>query len=62
MTKSQHQLAHAIQSLKITIHDGLNSLQKAGVISDNCVTIEDVADEDARRAVRFLKEWPREER
>ena len=35
-------------------NEGLNLLQDRGVISDLCVTVEDVATQDAERAVRWL--------
>lgn len=32
----------------------LNLCQQAGVVSDNCITWEDVAREDLERAIEFL--------
>lgn len=36
----------------------MNLLQSAGIISDLCVTSEDVWWEDAQRAVEYLKKEP----
>lgn len=42
----------------LTLHptpDALARLQLAGVVSDNCLTVEDVAEADCERAVKFLE-------
>lgn len=33
----------------------MNVLQDAGIVSDNCITTEDVAEADVDRAVTYLK-------
>lgn len=34
----------------------MNDLQNAGIVSDNCVTLADVAECDATRAMKWLDE------
>lgn len=38
--------------------EGLNVLTEAGVISDNAVTVDDIALADLERATEFMKGWP----
>lgn len=43
----------------LTLHptpDALARLQLAGVVSDNCLTVEDVAEADCEMAIQFLKD------
>ena len=47
-------LPEAFTSCGTSDNEGLNLLQDRGVISDLCVTVEDVATQDAERAVRWL--------
>ena len=47
-------LPEAFTSCGMSDNEGLNLLQDRGVISDLCVTVEDVATQDAERAVRWL--------
>lgn len=35
--------------------EAMDTLQIAGIISDNCVTAKDVADVDCKEAVEFLE-------
>lgn len=38
--------------------EAMDSLQKNGIVSDNCVSAADVADADIDRAIEFLKSYP----
>lgn len=39
----------------LTLVNGLNHLQSRGVISDNCVTLHDVADVDCIKGIEWLR-------
>lgn len=54
MTPDQLKLAETIREICMTEDQGLDTLQDSGLISDHCVRIWDVCDEDARRAAKFL--------
>lgn len=54
MTFAQ-QLEDELTRLKLFPAEGLNLLNELGIISDLCVTLEDVAEADAEFAVTILK-------
>ena len=47
-------IPEAIASCGVSHDEGLNLLQDRGIISDLCITVDDVATQDAERAVRWL--------
>lgn len=48
-------LRAAVRAAGLTEATALNRLNNAGLISDHCVTLEDIATEDLGRARRHLK-------
>lgn len=48
-------LASAISAAKLTPTAALNLLQEAGIVSDNCIDLADVAAQDQPRAVAWLQ-------
>jgi len=40
---------------EVSINKALNALQEEGIISDNCITLADVAESDCAAAVAFLE-------
>jgi hypothetical protein len=50
-------LRMAVQRSKLGADVALNLLQEHGVVSDNCVVLDDVASEDCLRAAEWLDNW-----
>ena len=49
------QLKRTLLDLGYTEVQAMNLLQEKGVISDNCVTIEDIANADVTKAAEYLE-------
>lgn len=47
-------LLNFIRAHRLKPSDVMNRLQDAGIVSDNCVTVADVADGDQTAAVEWL--------
>ena len=54
MTKSQTKLVKAFVRHKMNWSEGLNLLTNNFIISDHCITVQDVADSDCERVVKWL--------
>jgi len=52
--KESERLRACMLKLGLTEIEAMNMLQDRGIISDLCVWIEDVANEDVDRAISFL--------
>jgi hypothetical protein len=52
-------LKNALTITRLTPDAAMNLLQENGVVSDNCVTLEDVATKDQERAAQWLYRWLR---
>lgn len=50
-----HELLHEFNRLDLPLYDGVNLLTELGLISDNCIYSDDIADEDAEFATDILK-------
>lgn len=48
-----HPLSRLFQARRFTTTEGLNWLQDRGLISDLCVTLEDVAEVDVQRVLEL---------
>lgn len=46
-----------LQENGFDLYDALNQLQDAGIISDECSSVEDVGKADIPRAIEFLKKY-----
>lgn len=49
------QILIEFERLNLEIPEGLNLLMEAGVMSDNVVMMGDIANEDGKKCVAFLK-------
>jgi len=56
--KNHFTLLRAIASIRLDEIAAMNLLQDAGIVSDECVAIEDVANEDLERAIEFILKTP----
>ena len=45
-------------AMDMTAVQAMNLLQNNGVVSDNCITHEDIADVDCPKAIEFLQGYP----
>jgi hypothetical protein len=52
-----NRLSEFILRREMDTTEAMNVLQGGGVVSDNCVTAEDVAEVDCQRAVNFLIDY-----
>ena len=52
-------LADLIRDSGHTINDGMDALQEAGIISDNCIILEDIANGDVMRAIEWFRKGQR---
>ena len=52
-------LADLIRDSGHTLESGMNALQDAGVISDNCVWVEDISQCDTMRAIEWFRKGQR---
>ena len=53
------QLQSLVSDLKLSEIDAMNMLQNHGIISDNCIMLSDIANDDIERAAEFLSlEFP----
>ena len=55
MTIQHEMLTDLIRDSGHTLESGMNALQEAGVISDNCVWVEDVSAGDTMRAIEWFR-------
>ncbi len=49
-------LKNLLEILDLTEDEAMNKLQDGGIVSDNCVSLEDIADGDVADACAFLSE------
>lgn len=50
-------VTHYIQANGLDPKACMNMLQQNGIISDNCITSDDIARANALRAIAFLERW-----